>query len=187
MQIEYMPGTLMPWSMMNSKAFELFEPMISATGGLSLSQVCSITGLETSTIQNWIKRGLVAKPIEKKYYERQLARILLINSLRDSMQLDKIQLLLKHLNGLVDDEADDIIREGQLYNYLCTIISSIDFESGLSDSKISQAVKDTIADYIGPFEDSSLKLYKGLTLMAVAFVSGVLKNKADTLYNELLN
>ena len=69
MQIEIIPGTTMPYSVLKGSAFELLVPMLNATGGLTLSQVCAITGLEGSTIQNWVKRGLVAKPVDKKYPE----------------------------------------------------------------------------------------------------------------------
>ena len=53
-----------------------YLPLIRATDGLTLSQVCTLSGLEPSTIQNWIKRGYVPHPVGKKYRERHLARIL---------------------------------------------------------------------------------------------------------------
>ncbi len=86
------PGTSMPYE--EGGMFALFRPMIRATDGLTLRQVCSLTGLEPSTIQNWIKRGYVAHPVEKKYRERQLARILLISALRDCMKIDSIGALI---------------------------------------------------------------------------------------------
>ena len=70
--------------------FSIFRPLIRATDGLTLGQVCAITGLEPSTVQNWVKRGFVPHPVRKKYHERQLARILLISALRESMQIDRI-------------------------------------------------------------------------------------------------
>ncbi len=187
MQIQFIPGTTMPFSMLKGSAFEMFEPMLNATGGLSLSQVCAITGIEGSTIQNWVKRGLVAKPIEKKYFERQLARILLINALRDCMQLDRIATLLGYLNGSVEDRSDDIIREAQLYDYLCIILTKTDLKSGFSIETVERSVLETIHDYVGAFEDSKHKLTRGLTLMTVACVSGRLKAEADLLYDELMN
>lgn len=187
MQIPYVPGTVMPYHMLSGSAFGLFVPMLNATGGLSLSQVCSITGLEGSTIQNWVKRGLVARPIDKKYFERQLARILLINSLRDSMQLDRIAALLRYLNGLVEDESDDIISEAQLYDYLCGIIAKTNQSGSFSQEKISEAVRDEIGDYEGPLPDSRSKLCKGLTVMTVACISGMMHSAADMLLNELIN
>ena len=40
---------------------ERFEALFSA-GGLTLSQVASVTGLEPYTIQNWVKRGFLPPP-----------------------------------------------------------------------------------------------------------------------------
>ena len=187
MQIQYVPGTTIPYSQLNTSAFDLFAPMLNATGGLTLSQVCAITSLEGSTIQNWIKRGLVAKPIEKKYYERQLARILLINALRDCMQLDRIKSLLKYLNGLVEDKSDDIIKETQLYDYLCEILGKTELQNGISRESVQRTVMETILGYVGPHEDSKNKLCTGLILMTIAYVSGRLKAEADFIYNELIN
>ena len=56
------PGTIMPYSEAGGM-FAMFRPLIQATDGLTLSQVCAITGLEASTVQNWVKRGFVARPI----------------------------------------------------------------------------------------------------------------------------
>ena len=122
---QFVPGTVIRREG-GDGMFAMFRPMIQATDGLTLRQVCSITGLEGSTIQNWIKRGFVSHPIEKKYRERQLARILLISSLRDCMKIDNIGSLLHIINGNADDTGDDIISEEQLYDYLCEIIGNAD-------------------------------------------------------------
>ena len=56
---------------------------IFATGGITLSQVSIMTGLETYLIQNWVKRGFVSSPQRRLYSREQLARIVIINMLRD--------------------------------------------------------------------------------------------------------
>ena len=55
----HVPGTVMPLSDISGGMFSIFRPMIEAADGLSLGQVCAITGLEYSTVQNWVKRGFV--------------------------------------------------------------------------------------------------------------------------------
>ena len=50
--------------------FEAIRPAFVVTGGLMLSQVVEMTGLGSSTIQNWIKRGWIMSPVDKKYSER---------------------------------------------------------------------------------------------------------------------
>ena len=68
-------------------------------GGITLSQVTSITGLEAHTVQNWVKRGFLTSPVGKRYTLRQLCRILNINMLRYSMPIDRICHLLSYVNG----------------------------------------------------------------------------------------
>ena len=77
--METILGTTMPYTDDGAGAFSMILPLIAAAGGFTLSQVKAITGLEGSTIQNWVKRGWVSNPKGKKYDERQLPRILLIS------------------------------------------------------------------------------------------------------------
>ena len=74
MQAKTIPGTNIVYGN-NEDAFSVLKPMIEITGGFSLGQICRITDLQTSTIQNWVKRGYVPHPDNKKYYERHLSRI----------------------------------------------------------------------------------------------------------------
>ena len=53
---------------------EQFRSMFLA-GGIVLSQVSAITGLENYTVQNWVKRGFLTPPQNKRYTLRQLCRI----------------------------------------------------------------------------------------------------------------
>jgi DNA-binding transcriptional MerR regulator len=103
----------------------LLSGIFTATKGLMLSQVKELTGLEVSTLQNWVKRGWVSNPRNKRYDRKQVARILIINALRDCMQLENIAFLMQYINGVVDDRSDDIIDESELYGYLCTAIERL--------------------------------------------------------------
>ena len=41
-------------------------------GGITLSQVTAVTGLEAHTVQNWVKRGFLSSPVGKRYSLRKL-------------------------------------------------------------------------------------------------------------------
>lgn len=59
--LDKLPGTVLNFSeQAEGNAFSLIEPILTATGGITLSQLTAITGLQGSTIQNWIKRGWVS-------------------------------------------------------------------------------------------------------------------------------
>ena len=87
-----LPGTNVPIPPgEEEKGFALLEPVFAVSGGgLTLSQLSEMTGQSGTAIQNWVKRGWVANPVNKKYGELQVARVLMINLLRPTMQLDKI-------------------------------------------------------------------------------------------------
>lgn len=161
------PGTNMKYSSEND-AFSMFRPMIEITGGLSLSQVCSITGLQASTIQNWVKRGYAPRPINKKYLERHLARILLISSLRDCMNIEDIGELMKLINGDTEDESDDIVSESKLYDYFSNCINTLNCKT-IEDGEIEKAINDVLKNEELVVKE---KLVYALKVMVYAYMSG---------------
>lgn len=166
--------------------FAKFKPLIDATDGLTLGQVCAVTGLEPSTIQNWIKRGYVAHPVKKKYRERQLARILLIASLRDCMKIESIGLLMRFINGNADDESDDIIREEQLYDYFCAVVAGAGDNIPSLDGA-APIVERAIAGYTSPKEGAKERLADALCVMAYAYAASRYKQKAEQMLDSLIN
>ena len=93
---------------------EMFTSMFLA-GGMVLSQVSNITGLEAYTIQNWVKRGFLAPPRNKRYDLEQVCRIITINMLKGALPLEKLCSLMQYINGDLTDESDDIIDDAILY------------------------------------------------------------------------
>lgn len=164
-------------------SLEQFKPIISIADGLTLGQVCAVTGLETSTIQNWVKRGFVPKPISKKYGSRHLARILLISALRDCMQLERIGELMTIINGDTDDESDDIISEEMLYEYFLKIASELNTNSYPED-KLPELVCHIMSGYSEKTEHID-RLNSALTAMAYAYVAGRYKSRSENIINIL--
>lgn len=179
MQLTTIPGTVMPYDPRAGKElFAAVSSLCNMAGGLSLSQIVGITGLEASTIQNWVKRGWVSRPVGKKYTQRQIARILLINVLRDCLPLEKITQLLGKVNGSVEDVSDDIIDEGELYNRLCSLLADLsDLRS--STAEIREAVRRQLADYTGPKLDSKACLARALEIMVLAYQASRMKHLAE--------
>ena len=105
-----LPGTTIAVDWNRPEEAETLLNSLFLAGGLMLSQVASLTGLEPYVIQNWVRRGFVAPPERKRYSRRQFSRIVLINMLKDSMQLDKICALLSYVNGELDDGPDEAAR-----------------------------------------------------------------------------
>lgn len=165
-------------------AFAEYLPLIRATDGLTLSQVCALASLEPSTIQNWIKRGFVPHPEQKKYRERHIARILLISSLRDCMQIDRIGALMTYINGDADDEQDDIISDVALYDIFDSVVASVaDIQP--TREKIGEQAQKILEEYkLSSPERERLK--DALIVMATACIAGQYKKEAERLYMEII-
>ncbi len=61
-----LPGTVLAVDGSRPEAADELFSSLFVTGGLVLSQVCQITGLEPYAVQNWVKRGFLAPPVKKK-------------------------------------------------------------------------------------------------------------------------
>lgn len=164
--------------------FSNLSPLFRATKGLTLSQICEIAGIEPTTVQNWIKRGWVAHPENKRYAENHLARIIILGMLRGSFQLEKIAVILRYINGSADDRNDDIIPDASLYTHLCRIIDRV-LTAGITDAeRIRQCVDESIAQYTEPYAGAREKLVSALTVMTLSYIASEIKAKAEQIFEE---
>ena len=168
------------------KAFSKIRTLLEATGGLSLSQVCAVTGLESSTIQNWVKRGWVAHPKGKKYQEIHISRILIINALKECIKLEHIALLMSYINGPSALKGEGIIKESELFNYLCGALSRMGKAQDNSRSGVESVVEAVTRSYIGPAPDSRVRIRKALALMIYACVCTDVKRRTEAMMGQIL-
>ena len=63
-------------------------------GGLLLSQVSGITGLEAYTVQNWVKRGFLSPPEKKRYSKEHMLLLIFIYYFKNILSINDIQTLL---------------------------------------------------------------------------------------------
>lgn len=168
-------------------AFSALEPVFSVSGGgLSLSQVSELTGLTPTAIQNWVKRGWVANPVNKKYDEIRVARILLINLLRDAMQLDRIARLLAYVNGSVTNRSDDSMQDPHLYSLICVAIFRIEDGERAEGRWLRGLVTKFLAAYPSPVADAAQRLTKALTVMLLSVEASLRMKQAGDMYTELM-
>lgn len=183
----FIPATTIKFSEdARNSAFSVISPILEATGGLTLSQLSKLTGLEGSTIQNWIKRGWIASTKGKKYSEKQVIRILLFNMLRGSMTFERIAQLMVYINGDVKDTSDDIIADITLYNILCRIIFTAEDEGAFTTESVQKLISREITANLSEITDP-IKLRKAMYVMVMAYRSVCLKTEADKGMNEILS
>lgn len=179
------PGTILKKSAMgNVTGIEFLQKIFYISQGIMLSQIREISGIDGSTLQNWTKRGWVANAKLKKYNIEQVARILIINMLRDCMQLDRIIFLLRYVNG---DERDcaAIISEAKLYDYLCRTIDAL-LDANAPAGDLRALIEAQLTDYEEKIGGARARLVNALEIMIVAYYASTLKGHADARLLELM-
>lgn len=185
--LEKIPGTALPFNISAAEnCYSLISPLLTVTKGLTLSQVTELTGLETSTIQNWVKRGWVKNPEGKRYGEEQVMRIILINMMRGSMQLEQIAFLMAYINGSVEDRADDILPDKDLFNVLCNIIYICEQSSALDMEHLDKIIENQIDKTKINDAISVKKLKTALRAMVLAFLSTQMRDMAQKAFMQLI-
>lgn len=159
-----------------------FEAMFLA-GGILLSQVSAITGLEPYTIQNWVKRGFLTPPQNKHYTLRQLCRIININMLRSVLPLERICSLLGYVNGQLDSEADDMIDDSHLYFiFVCLAANSKELYHTQSREV---ALENALSHYESPVPGAKDRVKQTLRIMLTAWLAARMTQEAERMLADL--
>ncbi len=181
------PGTKLKKSQMgNVTGLEFLSKVFYISDGVMLSQIREVSGIDGSTLQNWTKRGWVANARLKKYNIDQVAHILIINMLRSCIQLDKIALLLQYINGKIDDNSDDIIRESVLYDYICRILDKLMQQDVCSMASIKHVIREEITDYQENMSGAADRLANALEIIIVAYYAALIKHRSDDMLTKLI-
>lgn len=172
------PGTVLHIPRAEADRVEEHFSSMFLAGGMVLSQVANLTGLEPHTVQNWVKRGFLPPPECKRYNLRQLCRIININMLRASLPLEKICALLSYVNGRLDDTADDIIDDAALYFLFVRLAARA---RQLDEPALwQQAMDEALADYREPVPGARERVEKALQVMMTAWVAAKMRQKAES-------
>lgn len=161
---------------------EIFHSMFLA-GGMVLSQVSAVTGLEAYTIQNWVKRGFLAPPKNKKYDLAQVCRITTINMLKGALPLEKICSLMQYVNGDLTDESDDIIDDAVLYFMFVKLAARARHIGG--NQNWEEAIENAMSTYAEPIPGARARVEKVLRVMLMAYISSRFKQQVDQMVDEL--
>ena len=177
------PGTTLEGLRSNADRTDgLFQSMFLA-GGLTLSQVSSITGLETHTVQNWVKRGFLPPPRNKRYDMEQTCRIILINMLKGALPLEQICHLISYINGSLTDESDDIIDDAVLYFKFVSLAARARHIGGTKEW--GEALTEVMENYAEPYPGAKEKVKKVLQIMLTAWIAAQLRDQTSRMISQL--
>ncbi|MBE6589426.1 MAG: DUF1836 domain-containing protein [Ruminococcaceae bacterium] len=178
------PGTTVEVSSLTRNASKTLFDGIFAAGGITLSQVSVMTGLEPYLIQNWVKRGFVTAPQKRLYSREQFAGIVIINMLREVLQIERICHLMHAIGASSKAPDDDLIRADELYHRYVNMICEERINP--SDPKsVLQAAKEAAADFEEPFPGARARLVNVLEVMLYAHASATLHRSAEASISRL--
>lgn len=180
-----LPGTVLSVDADRPQAAEEVFSSLFLAGGLALSQVTQVTGLEPYIIQNWVRRGFLAPPKQRKYTRRQLSRILMINALKSTLSIEQICKLLSYINGALDDEGDDAIDDTELYGAFVLVAGSVQKHGLTSESEMNRLIADGLKDYKESIPGAKERIEQALRIMITAWRAAQLQTKAQAMMNAL--
>lgn len=180
-----LPGTVLSVDADRPQAAEEVFSSLFLAGGLVLSQVTQVTGLEPYIIQNWVRRGFLAPPKQRKYTRRQLSRILMINALKSTLSIEQICKLLSYINGALDDEGDDTIDDTELYGAFVLVAGNVQKHDLTSESEMNRLIADGLKDYKEPIPGAKKRIEQALRIMITAWRAAQLQTKAQSMMNAL--
>lgn len=175
--LQRFPGTTIEVTQLECGSSKRLFDGIFAAGGITLSQVCVMTGLEPHVIQNWVKRGFVTSPQKRMYSKEQFARIIIINMLKEELQLERICELVRVIGGTPDDRSDDLIGDDELYHRYVDMIAEHKMDIDDKDS-VRRAARLAAEDFVGQIPNAQAKLAGVLQIMLYAHSAAMLRNTA---------
>ncbi len=174
------PGTVLTAQRNKPEEAETMLRAMFLAGGMMRSQVAAVTGLEAYTVQNWVQRGYLSSPVEKRYSCRQLCRILIINMLKSALPMERICGLLSYINGKLEDESDDCIDDSQLYFAFLRVAAKY---RGLASDReaLAKYIREQLQDYQEPIPGAKERVEKVIHIMLTAWASARLQREAESL------
>ena len=134
-------------------------------------------------IQNWVKRGFLTKPQQKRYSLQQLCRIININMLKGVLPMERICGLLSYINGDLDDESDDIIDDAKLYFIFVQLAARA--RNMDTPDQWKQAMQEVMDNYEEPFPGAKERIVKVLRIMVTAWLASRMVQEASKMLEEI--
>ena len=177
------PGTVLTAAEKDGAVVEAQFRAMFLPGGMVLSQVSAITGLESYTIQNWVKRGFLTNPDRKHYSLRQLCRIININMLKGVLPLPDICSLLGYVNGQLDNEADDMIDDSDLY-FMFVRLAARSRELYKAENR-DTVLDEELSDYQEPVPGAKERVKEVLRIMLTAWLAARMAQETTKMLTNL--
>ena len=176
------PGTAIEASLIAKDSSRTLFDGIFAAGGITLSQVCIMTGLDSYVVQNWVKRKFVSSPVKRSYSKQQFARIIIINMLKDALQIENICELLRIIDG---EACDNLISDDELYHKYVDLISAEDSINISDEVYVKKSIENVLSDYEERVPGAKKQLITVLQIMFYAHSASRLRKVSEKMFSAL--
>lgn len=121
---------------LEKKRFNHEEYGLSTNEIVTLANMCELTSLKSTSIQNWIKRDvkeLIGAPdLGKKYSIDQVAILLIVRDLKAVFDFETIRNVLTIVFNNLSDRSDDLISPIVFYETYANILDQLERLPGIS-------------------------------------------------------
>lgn len=100
-----MTNTYPKWADLPELDLYLDQVLLYVNQVSKLSTTTTDKGLTASMINNYVKHGLVEKPVKKKYSRRQLARLIAITTFKPVFSIQEISQILERITANNQSQA----------------------------------------------------------------------------------
>ena len=176
------PGTVLEAPRKEAAHIEQQFSAIFLGGGIALGQVAAMTGLEPYAIQNWVKRKFLPPPIKKRYDLNQFCRILTINSLKSELTMEQICSLLSFVNGMLDDDSDNLIDDAWLYFMFVRLAAQI--REAFQSDQIQKLLDQELSSYEEPVPGAKDRIKTALRVMLTGWLAARMHQEAIKMINK---
>ena len=172
------------------------EHGLSTNEIVELGNLCELTSLKSTAIQNWIKRDIkdmIGHPeLGKKYSIDQVVILLIVRDLKSVFDFDTIRMILSALFNTITDRTDDIISPIRFYEAYAHVLDFIYHhtqfplkETNLRE--ITEEQTDKLHNEFTELTKSQWNLIKGIISSTVfsVFTSHLQSTAQEMMYNTL--
>lgn len=170
-----LPGTLIEVAPEHLKNVDTILSPMFLLEGMQLRQITQLMGMETHTVQNWVKRGFVESPVRKMYDRDRFVRLALLNYFKDVFSLEGILEILS-MAGNQDDTV---------YKAFCNLIARSPVDPIRAETRLNEIIDGVVENSeFDLTQTSQAQVKRMMTILYTAHLSIVMKKEAERLLNE---
>ncbi|MDQ0229461.1 DUF1836 domain-containing protein [Metabacillus malikii] len=158
---------------------------------VSLANLCELTSLKSTSIQNWIKRDvkeLIGPPeLGKKYSIEQTAMLLIVKDLKSVFDFEKIRQLLTVVFNTLSDRSDDLISPITFYELYAHVLETLEGNDTISILTLETSIINKVEKYAERFSDLTVTQWEPIRNVLVLTVLSVIVSHIQSRAYKYLN